>query len=170
MGPIPGSLRFPNFIEMYSYSPAGGVVAKQLIYTANYVDNYGVEQTSSSPLEADYTFDTYGRVATLLNPANPLQYQSGADPYTGNPIYSPCTLQYAYDAMGRASTLANVVNYSGCGFTWASAEYDYAGRMTSMSATGINSYYQSSYASESRTYNNTTGQLSSETLYATGSI
>jgi len=49
------------YTEMYSYHQAGGVTAKQMIYDANYYDTNSIEQTGTGKVEADYTFDTFGR-------------------------------------------------------------------------------------------------------------
>jgi RHS repeat-associated protein len=152
-----------SYIDMYSYHPAGGVTAKQIIYWGNYFDSSGVQETASGNIEADYTFDTSGRLATLVNPATPLQYVSGYD-YLGNPIYTPCTITYAYDSMGRPSSVANSPSAAyPCNATWTSATYDFAGRMTAMQnlqpAVYLGYTSGSMYVSESRAYN-VNGQLS----------
>jgi len=156
---------FPSsYVDMYSYHPAGGVTAKQTIYHAIFTDpTYGIQTTSSGSLEADYTYDSAGRMATLVNPAMPF-WDIVYDPY-GNAYYGDlCTLSYSYDAMGRPSGAHNVPTYGGCNYTWVQGvTYDFAGRMTAMQELNpwtVYSFLGASYSYESRSYN-VNGQLSS---------
>lgn len=148
-----------TFIDMYSYHPAGGITAKQLLFYSQYTDNSGTQQTGTVTLEADYAFDSAGRIATLLNPANPVGYQTGTDA-AGNPIMAPYPLAYTYDPMGRPQSVANFA--SGLSPWVTGVQYDYASRLTSMQVLNgpSSSYLYSSYTSESRAYN-ANGQLTS---------
>jgi RHS repeat-associated protein len=164
----------PSFIEMYSYHPAGGVTAKQLIYAGDYYDTNQTLESATGTLEADYTFDAYGRVATLVNPANPLSYPTGSTDNYGNPIYAQCSLTFAYDVMGRPSTVGSSPYFPGdypeygCPGNWVqNVQYDYAGRQTSaqymisgnvMAQQWPNTWYNT----ETRSYN-VNGQLASIT-------
>jgi hypothetical protein len=163
----------PNFTEMYSYHPAGAVTAKKVAYFGSYMNpSYQTTWTASGSLEADYTYDSYGRVATLINPANPMTYPDGGTDYSGNPTYSLCTLTFAYDPMGRPSTVGNspyVAGYYpqyGCAGPWVqNVQYDFAGRQTSaqyMNSQAVlaQQYSYMWYMGESRGYN-VNGQLAS---------
>ena len=138
-----------SFLDMYSYHAAGGVTAKTLSYYGNYQDANGTE-TGTASVEADYTFDSSGRVSTLSNPANALQYQSGTDGI-GNPIYSPCLLNFSYDSMGRPSGVTNGPGgtYPCSSYPWVQGvQYDYSGRMTTMQGLTVGQYGTFGYTTE----------------------
>ena len=59
-----GTYASTTFVEMYSYHPAGGVTAKQLLFNG-YGYNNGIAYAGTGTLEADYNFDSAGRVAML---------------------------------------------------------------------------------------------------------
>ena len=130
-----------NFVEMYSYHPAGAVTAKQAALTRTWAPTAGGTVSRGVDVEVDYTYDQAGRPATVAYP------MAGA----GTPLappngYTPMTLTYGYDTMGRPNALTDVsgatvsgvtvagLNWpSGTPVNWAqNVQYDYAGRMTLM--------------------------------------
>ena len=155
---------------MYSYHPAGAVTAKN-VGMSRVVATNGTDavSTNTASVEADYTYDSAGRTATVTYPMTFLN-QAGSQP----------VLTMAYDTMGRPSSLTDWTGDAplpSAPTNWVSGvQYDYAGRLTNMShLTGPLSYnsngnsYYYSYASvaETRTYN-VNGQLASIRLAEPG--
>jgi YD repeat-containing protein len=80
-----------SYVEMYSYHPAGGVVAKRL-----QVNRVVAGGSASVNLDVGYTFDSAGRVVNTTVP-----YSSG-----GAGVNEPTITYYTgYDSMGRPSWL-----------------------------------------------------------------
>ena len=75
--------------EMYSYHPAGAVTAKQMQVAREGTDSDGNGAYATGSVEADYTYNQAGQVATYG-----VQY-----PATPGPV--PVTYTYAYDSMAR---------------------------------------------------------------------
>jgi RHS repeat-associated protein len=141
---------YDTFTEMYSYLAAGAVTAKNV--GLNRVASNSSRTTS---LEVDYTYDNAGRVLTTTYPMT-FQNANSAQP----------VLTTGYDAMGRPSTLTDTTGDPGSSGSypptnWVSGvQYDYAGRLTSMSWLWNAAGYGGNTVSESRTYN-VNGQLAS---------
>ena len=151
--------------EMYSYHPAGAVTAKRLtamgcgegdgLYDGMWVQQmYGC---SPAYVEADYVYNSAGQVATYGMARN-----SSAMLPT-DPTYT-----YVYDAMGRPTTLTDNRLFLSDGYepntVWAkNAQYDFAGRMTSLQTFSGLQYggtWLPSYDTETSTWN-VNGQLAS---------
>jgi RHS repeat-associated protein len=111
-----------TFTEMYSYHPAGGVTAKRFQITRTFAP-FG--STATNHLDVGYTFDSAGRVSSTSIPVS-----------QGAPS-SPATnvnFSTGYDAMGRAASLTDddPTSANGVSTTWASASYDFAGRLSAL--------------------------------------
>ncbi len=160
-----------SFAEMYSYHPAGGVIAKQLYLSRQYPTSYGnYWTTQTTDIEVDYTYDNTGRTATTKYPmAAPSSWYNNGP---GGEALGPITLTYGYDSMGRPASLTD--NSGATGASWGqtsspvdwvqNVQYDYAGRMTSMQAVVGSDYnsgsYVTSWATRTMAYN-VNGQLAS---------
>ena len=143
--------------EMYAYHPAGAVTAKRLTAMGCGTDDGVAYGCSPAYVEADYTYNSGGQVATYGMARNSLSTLPTDPTYT-----------YAYDAMGRPTTLTDDQSGLSGGGTpntvWAkNAQYDFAGRMTSLQTYGGIYYtgtYQPAYETETSTWN-VNGQLAS---------
>jgi RHS repeat-associated protein len=127
--------------ENYSYHRAGATTAKILYFNRSYTDWYLNQYSASGAFEVDYTYDQAGRTASVTYPMT----RGGA-------------LTTTYDAMGRPASLTNKLNGVDAGLGDATAQYDYAGRMTTLSYTTGTSTNPS--VTQSLTYN-VSGQLAS---------
>ena len=139
-----------QYTEYYYYTAPGAVAEKMLALVRQFPDgSYG-----AASAEAMYTYDTAGRQATVTYPMT----------FTDNQGNWP-VLATAYDTMGRPASLTDQVDNT----HWvSSAQYDFAGRMTSLSYLTGNGSGSPSAASETRTYNAATGQLASLSWSAAG--
>ena len=144
--------------EMYAYHPAGAVTAKRLTAMGCGTDpDQQVYGCSPAYVEADYTYNSGGQVATYGMARN-----------SSSTLPTDPTYTYAYDAMGRPTTLTDDQSGLSGGGTpntvWAkNAQYDFAGRMTSLQTYGGIYYtgtYQPAYETETSTWN-VNGQLAS---------
>jgi hypothetical protein len=139
-----------QYSEWYSYSAPGAVMTKQFWLSRQFPDG----SSGGAGLWAYYAYDTAGRPSTVT-------YQMT---FTDNQGNEP-TLTTAYDAMGRPASLTDQVDNT----DWVSSvQYDYAGRMTNLSYLTGNGSGSPSAASETRTYNASTGQLASLAWSAAG--
>jgi RHS repeat-associated protein len=164
----PGAGMQTYFAEAYSYHPAGGVTAKQLLMARGYPGNLNPANLSGAfqaNIEVDYTYDSAGRTASTSYPMQ----------YGGSMSGAPVTLTYGYDSMGRPNALTDLSGATGVAWGWPSGtpvnwaqnvQYDYAGRMASMQYfagfyyyTGLSAYIQT-WTQESMSYN-VNGQLGS---------
>ncbi len=130
------------FAEMYSYHPAGGVTAKQLVMARGYAGSI-TPSILSNPynpnIEVDYAYDNAGRTTTTtypmaepFSPLSPNMYYYGGMP-------AGITLTYGYDSMGRPNSLTDASGATGASWglsgpiNWVqNVQYDFAGRMNSM--------------------------------------
>jgi len=86
-----------SFAEMYSYHPAGAVIAKRLAVTRTEYSSTGYPAaTPTANLDVTYTYTAAGLVSTVAYPTYPA--------YNGNPLV-PTTFTYGYDAMSRPVSL-----------------------------------------------------------------
>jgi YD repeat-containing protein len=99
-----------QYYEFYIYDQPGQVTVKAFSVVRHSPDT----TWSSGNLQANYTYDTGGRLATVTYPMT-FTDSSGSQP----------VLTMAYDTMGRPSTLTDSSNTH-----WvSSAQYDFAGRI-----------------------------------------
>ncbi len=159
--------------EMYSYHPAGAVIAKQMLVSRSGVDSDGNSGSGYGGLEVDYGYDSAGNVLSY-GVKNALA--SGAPPQT---------YTYSYDGMERPVGLTTpylqpcIVN-TGNESIVQNVSYDFAGRMTGMQyktgqtsgstyayldpdncgGWGYYTQYTDSYTSKAMAYN-ATGQMTS---------
>ena len=143
--------------EMYAYHPAGAVTAKRLTAMGCGTGDGVAYGCSPAYVEADYTYNSAGQVATYGMARN-----------SSSTLPTDPTYTYVYDAMGRPTTLTDDQSGLSGGGTpntvWAkNAQYDFAGRMTSLQTYGGIYYtgiYQPAYETETSTWN-VNGQLAS---------
>jgi len=143
--------------EMYTYHPAGAVTAKRLTATGCGTDDGVVYGCSPAYVEADYTYNSAGQIATY-----------GMARHNPSMLPTDPTYTYVYDAMGRPTTLTDDQSGLSGGGTpntvWAkNALFDFAGRMTGLQTYGgLNtSNYQPVYETETSTWN-VNGQMTSQ--------
>jgi RHS repeat-associated protein len=141
-----------SYVEMYSYHPAGGVVAKRLQVNRVVAGPTNV----SGNLEVDYTFDAAGRVVNTTVPFLTSGYSTN----------EPTIVYYTgYDLMGRPNSLSDndaLEAANGYSTQWVqNVAYDYAGRRTSLqrylTTDGLG---DEEYTTETMSYN-VNGQLAS---------
>ena len=164
----PGVNHGGTVTEMYSYHPAGAILAKRFQRFGYGVDIDGVTASGTAYVEADYSYDSAGR-STSYGVSYPI--------ISGAPQYGPpVTYTYGLDSMGRPVSLSDnsgAWNNPGTDTTWVqNVQYDYAGRQTSIQFRagrtlqtvygGSGSFYTNILGSEAKTYN-VNGQLSSLT-------
>ena len=140
------------YAEMYSYHAAGAVTAKKLQFTRVFASQYGYRQTGTGSLEVDYAQDSAGRTSTVTYP------MTFANLASSQPV-----LTTAYDTKGRPASLTDTAGdgvYPYAPANWASAAYDYAGRLTSLSSFFAALNGSGSTPMETRGYN-VNGQLTS---------
>jgi hypothetical protein len=144
--------------EMYSYRPAGAVAAKQMQVSRYEYDPGGdFGGTAVGSVEADYTYDTAGKLASYqtIFPTG----QSGVSP-------QPVTYMYGFDGMGRAVSLTDDLGvwlYETANTNWAqNAQYDVAGRQTSLQFwVGLTASNAAVFTTETRGYNQN-GQMTDQ--------
>ena len=119
--------------EMYSYHPAGAVTSKQMDLYRCGNDSNGNYVCGNGFVEADYTYNSAGQVATYSS-----YTEHGGLPW--NTWAGPTVYTYAYDGMGRAASLTDnsgQLNGTGQNTQWVqNGTYDFAGRMTSLQMLG----------------------------------
>jgi RHS repeat-associated protein len=132
-----------QYQKYFSYAASGAVLDEDFALVRTFPD----QSTASVGFWVPYSYDNAGRLSTL-------SYQMYSPT---NPSFQP-TLTMTYDGMGRPSALTDKAD----NVNWVSnVQYDFAGRMTSLTyLTGNGSGSQTS-VSETTTYNSATGQLAS---------
>jgi RHS repeat-associated protein len=160
-----------QYVEMYSYHAAGGVIGKR-IQLQRYLTYYGgyAYPGPTANWEVDYTYNSAGQVATTTYPMAGSFCASGPCSLSSPAV----TLTYGFDSMGRPNSLTDSTgnsgypwNYSGSSsvgpINWVqNVSYDYAGRLSSLQYVNSPSCCSSGAAWTQQTMSyNTNGQLTS---------